>query len=114
MDEFIDRISKLSPKRLALLAVELQTKIESLERARAPEPIAIIGIGCRFPGDANTPEAYWRLLRDGVDAISEVPPSRWDVDAFFDADPDSPGKTATRWGGFLDGVDQFAPAFFGI
>jgi len=77
------------------------------------EPIAIIGIGCRFPG-AKNPEAYWQLLRNGVGAISEVPPDRWDVDAFYDPDLAAPGKMNTRWGGFIDQVDQFDPYFFGI
>jgi phthiocerol/phenolphthiocerol synthesis type-I polyketide synthase C len=69
------------------------------------EPIAIIGIGCRFPG-ADGPAAFWRLLSDGVDAVTEVPPDRWDVDAAE--------TTTTRWGGFLDQVDQFDAQFFGI
>jgi acyl transferase domain-containing protein/acyl carrier protein len=77
------------------------------------EPIAIIGIGCRFPG-ANDPAAFWRLLRDGVDAIREVPADRFDQQAFYDPDPASPGKMNTRWGGFLEQVDQFDANFFGI
>ncbi|WP_414561748.1 MULTISPECIES: beta-ketoacyl synthase N-terminal-like domain-containing protein [unclassified Anabaena] len=75
--------------------------------------IAIIGIGCRFP-QADNPEAFWQLLRDGVDAISEVPSARWNVDAFYDPKPNQPGKMNTRWGGFLSQVDQFDPQFFGI
>ena len=71
-------------------------------------------MGCRFPGGANDPEAYWRLLRDGVDAISDVPESRWDAEALFDPNPDAVGKVATRWGGFLEGIDRFDPHFFGI
>lgn len=67
----------------------------------ADEPIAIVGIGCRFPG-ADGPAAFWRLLCDADDAISEVPPDRWD------------SRITTRWGGFLDQVDQFDPGFFGI
>jgi acyl transferase domain-containing protein/acyl-CoA synthetase (AMP-forming)/AMP-acid ligase II/alpha-beta hydrolase superfamily lysophospholipase/acyl carrier protein len=78
------------------------------------EPIAIVGIGCRFPGNAGAPETYWRLLASGVDAISEVPPDRWDIDAYYDPDPDAPSKMSTRWGGFLNGVDLFDPNFFGI
>jgi 3-oxoacyl-[acyl-carrier-protein] synthase II len=70
------------------------------------EPIAIIGIGCRFPG-APDPRAFWRLLREGVDAVCEVPPDRWDVNALYDADPSSPGKITSRCGGFIDNVDQF-------
>jgi 8-amino-7-oxononanoate synthase len=77
------------------------------------EPIAIIGIGCRFPG-ANHPEAFWQMLRNGVDAISEVPRDRWDNARFYDPDPTQPNKTNQRWGGFLDQVDQFDPQFFGI
>lgn len=77
------------------------------------EPIAIVGIGCRFPG-ADGPESFWRLLTDGVDAISEVPPERWSLDEFYDSDPTVPGKMSTRWGGFLSGIDRFDAAFFGI
>jgi acyl transferase domain-containing protein/acyl-CoA synthetase (AMP-forming)/AMP-acid ligase II len=77
------------------------------------EAIAIIGIGCRFPG-ANGPEAFWQLLHDGVDAISEVPAFRWNADAFYDPNSNQPGKMNTRWGGFLEQVDQFDPHFFGI
>ncbi len=77
------------------------------------EPIAIIGIGCRFPG-AGDPAAFWQLLRDGVDAVREVPTDRFDHRAFYDPDPASPGKMNTRWGGFLEQVDQFDRTFFGI
>jgi myxalamid-type polyketide synthase MxaB len=77
------------------------------------EPIAIIGIGCRFPG-ADCPDAFWQLLKDGVDAITEVPSNRWNVDAYYDPDPTQPDKTNTRWGGFLKQVDEFDPHFFGI
>jgi amino acid adenylation domain-containing protein/thioester reductase-like protein len=76
------------------------------------EPIAIIGLSCRFPG-APTPNAFWELLRNGVDAISEVPSDRWDVDAYHSESPD-PGKITTRFGGFLNDVDLFDPHFFGI
>ncbi len=84
---------------------------EKQETAR--EPVAIIGIGCRLPG-ANNADAFWQLLRDGIDAISEVPADRWDSRAFYASDPAPPGKMNTRWGGFLDQVDQFDAAFFGI
>ena len=113
MVEFLERISKLSPKRLALLAMDLQTKLDTLEQARK-EPIAIIGMGCRFPGDADNPSAFWHLLRHGVDAITEVPPERWDVDAYYDPNPDTPGKMNTRYGGFMKGIDRFDSHFFGI
>ncbi|HEX7169450.1 MAG TPA: beta-ketoacyl synthase N-terminal-like domain-containing protein, partial [Rubrobacter sp.] len=77
------------------------------------EPIAIIGIGCRFPG-ANGPEAFWNLLREGLDAITEIPPDRFDVGDVYDPKPGMPGKLNTKWGGFLEGVDEFDPYFFGI
>ncbi|BAY23186.1 beta-ketoacyl synthase [Calothrix sp. NIES-2100] len=76
-------------------------------------PIAIVGIGCRYPG-ANNPEAFWQLLRNGVDAISEVPQQRWDVNSFYDPNRATPGKMNTRWGGFISEVDQFDAPFFGI
>ncbi|HEX8145175.1 MAG TPA: beta-ketoacyl synthase N-terminal-like domain-containing protein [Pyrinomonadaceae bacterium] len=85
----------------------------SAERIADREPIAIIGIGCRFPG-AHNAEAFWRLLTEGVDAITEVPADRWDARDFYDADRSVPGKMNTRWGGFLDQVDEFDPHFFGI
>jgi acyl transferase domain-containing protein/aryl carrier-like protein len=78
------------------------------------EPIAIIGIGCRFPGGANSPESFWRMMRDGVDAISEVPPERWELQTFYDPEPATPGKMNTRWGGFLPQIDRFDANFFNI
>ncbi|OXI15941.1 hybrid non-ribosomal peptide synthetase/type I polyketide synthase [Burkholderia sp. AU15512] len=87
--------------------------IESRD-AGTPEPIAIVGMSCRFPGAAHDLDAYWNLLNDGVDAISEVPRERWDVDAYYDPDPEKPGRMYCRFGGFLDDVDQFDPAFFRI
>ncbi|HEY9669421.1 MAG TPA: SDR family NAD(P)-dependent oxidoreductase, partial [Coleofasciculaceae cyanobacterium] len=77
------------------------------------EPIAIIGIGCRYPG-AKDPEAFWQLLRNGVDAIAQVPKDRWDIDQYYDPEPGKPSKMSTRWGGFIEQVDQFEPSFFGI
>ena len=77
------------------------------------EPIAIIGLGCRFPGARDT-RAFWKLLSGGVDAITTVPPERWDIGAFYDPDPAAQGKMSTRWGGFLEQVDGFDPLFFKI
>jgi thioester reductase-like protein len=90
-----------------------QARIAELEAAQA-QPIAIIGMGCRFPGGADSPQAFWRLLRDGVDAVGEVPGDRWDVNAFYDPDRNAPGKMYTRNGAFLERLDQFDPVFFGI
>jgi acyl transferase domain-containing protein len=113
MNEFLERITKLPPKRLALLALELRTRLDQAEQSRH-EPIAIVGVGCRVPGGANDPQAFWQLLRNGVDAVSEIPADRWDVDGLYDPDPDAPGKMYTREGGFLDHLDLFDPHFFGI
>ena len=77
------------------------------------EPIAIVGMACRFPG-ADSPAALWKLLQDGRDAITEVPADRWNVDDYYDPVPATPGKMHTRWGGFLDQVDCFDAEFFGI
>ncbi|MEO1466676.1 MAG: polyketide synthase, partial [Cyanobacteria bacterium J06633_1] len=77
------------------------------------EPIAIIGIGCRFPG-ADNPQAFWTKIRDGKHGIVEVPKSRWDVEAYYDPNRGEPGKANTRWGGFLTDIESFDPQFFGI
>jgi len=78
------------------------------------DPVAVIGIGCHYPGGAEGPEAFWELLVSGRDAITEVPPERWDAHALYDPDPQAPGRMVTRWGGFLPDVDRFDASFFGI
>jgi acyl transferase domain-containing protein/surfactin synthase thioesterase subunit len=75
------------------------------------EPIAILGMSCRFPG-AKHPDDFWQLICNGVDAITEVPGDRWDIEALYD--PGNPSKMSTRWGGFLEQIDQFDAQFFGI
>jgi acyl transferase domain-containing protein len=107
------RFAGLSPLKQAVLAIEeLQAKLTAAEQARN-EPIAIIGMGCRFPG-ADSIASFWRLLETGGDAVREVPQARWKNDDYYDANPDAPGKMSSRWGGFLDAIDQFDPEFFGI
>jgi phthiocerol/phenolphthiocerol synthesis type-I polyketide synthase C len=91
---------------------DVTAKIQTV-RKTGTEPIAVIGLGCRFPG-AENPEAFWQLLHNGGDAITEVPSDRWDVDAFYDPTPATPGKMNTRWGGFLEHVDSFDSEFFGL
>ena len=83
-------------------------------RKRRREPVAIVGMACRFPGRNNDPESFWQFLRAGGNAIREVPKDRWDIDAFYDPNPGTPGKMYTRNGAFLDRVDLFDPQFFGI
>ena len=98
----------------ALLTIRaLKADLKARDAARR-EPIAIVGIGCRFPGGATTPDAFWRLLRDGVDAVGEMPAGRWNQDAFYHPDADEPGKTYVRHGAFLDDVRGFDAEFFGI
>ena len=92
---------------------ELQGRLDAL-RADKTEPLAVVGIGCRFPGSVDGPDAFWKLLCEGRDGRQEVPSDRWDVDAFYDPDPDAPGKMTTRYGCFLDQVDLFEPEFFSI
>jgi acyl transferase domain-containing protein/acyl carrier protein len=116
MTDFFDLISTLSPKRLALLALEQREQLDRLETAhrRLREPIAIVGMACRFPGGADDPASLWELLQNGRDAISPVPADRWDIEALFDPDPDAPARMSVRNGGFLADVGSFDPAFFGI
>ncbi len=107
----------LSPLKQAFLAIEeLQAKLEAAEKSarQVNTPIAVIGVGCRLPGGANDPQSFWNNLKDGVDAVRDVPPGRWDVDAVYDPDPDAPGKSYIRQAGFLEQIDQFDPQFFGI
>ena len=78
------------------------------------QPIAIIGMGCRLPGGATNPQHFWELLCNGVDAITEVPKERWDWRLVYDEKQEKPGKTASRWGGFLSDIDQLDAQFFGV
>ncbi|MCU1501091.1 MAG: hypothetical protein JWM12_445, partial [Ilumatobacteraceae bacterium] len=113
MSDRNDGMSAMSSVKLALLAQQVRQQLDG-GGVLAAEPIAIICMGCRFPGGADSPDAFWSLLERRVDAVREVPPERWDVNAFYDSDPSTPGKMNWRRGGFLDQVDQFDAAFFGI
>jgi len=98
----------------ALRAVEQMKQKLDDAAARPHQPIAIIGMGCRFPGDANDARSFWELLKHGREALTTVPPDRWNIDEYYDPDPSKPGKMVSRVGGFLTGVDLFDAAFFGI
>jgi 3-oxoacyl-(acyl-carrier-protein) synthase/acyl carrier protein len=78
------------------------------------QAIAIVGIGCRFPGGIGDPEQFWEALRAGVDGVREVPAERWDVDAWYAPGAAVPGRMNTRWGGFIEGADEFDAGFFAI
>ena len=104
----------LTPLKRALVAIaELQARLDAAESAKNG-PIAIIGLGCRFPGGADTPADFWKLLADGRNAVGEVPETRWPNAAFYDPDPAAIGKISTRHGGFLGDIEGFDPAFFGV
>jgi acyl transferase domain-containing protein/pimeloyl-ACP methyl ester carboxylesterase/acyl carrier protein len=107
VNDLAQRIAKLSPRQKCLLDLRLGAQ------RGVPEPIAIVGMGCRFPG-APQLAAYWQLLIQGQDAIGDIPSDRWSLEEFYDADPNQPGKHYCRQGGFLDHIDQFDPDFFGI
>jgi len=106
----LERIASLSPEKLALAAQQLAPKVELVNA----DPVAITGMGCRFPGGADGPDAFWDLLASGVDAVTEVPADRWSLEEYYDPDPDAPGRMYCRHGGFLESVDRFDAAFFGI
>jgi len=108
-----EAMAQLSPLKRALLALEeMQEKLDASERKRR-EPVAVVGLGCRFPGGAGSPQAFWRLLQQGQDAVGPVPEERW-AGGLSPADL-SPENESLRWGAFLqDPVDAFDPQFFGI
>ncbi|MGD1702709.1 beta-ketoacyl synthase N-terminal-like domain-containing protein [Dapis sp. BLCC M229] len=106
---YIKLIEKAS-KKLA----KLESELDALKRQNRDEPIAIIGMGCRFPENANNPEAFWNLLHQGVDGITEVPSERWNIDEYYTSESGVPGTVYTRGGGFLNDIDLFDPKFFGI
>jgi acyl transferase domain-containing protein len=112
--EVSDRIAALTPKQRAYLAIkEMQSQLEESERRRN-EPIAVVGMACRFPGDSNSPEEFWDFLKADSDGIVAVPKDRYNVDDFFEEDMSSTLTMNTRWGGYVKDVDKFDAGFFGI
>ncbi|MBW4667892.1 MAG: type I polyketide synthase [Cyanomargarita calcarea GSE-NOS-MK-12-04C] len=114
MSNIPERLNQLSSSQQLLLTLtKARARLEAVELSKT-EPIAIIGMGCRFPGGVSSCENFWKLLRDGVDAITEIPSERWNIDTHYAPNPNTPGKMYTRFGGFLQQVDQFDNNFFGI
>lgn len=110
MTSLAERAAQLSPNARAALAREL-VRAGTTFPTDICEPVAVVGIGCRFPGNVTGPESFWQLLADGVDTIEQVPPDRWDADAFYDPDPSASGRMTTKWGGFVSDVDAFDADF---
>ncbi|WP_407686788.1 type I polyketide synthase [Mycobacterium sp. HUMS_1102779] len=110
MKTIFDRVAGMTAEQRTALG----DQFDKASRLATAEPVAVVGIGCRFPGASAGPEAYWEFLSGGGDAIGEVPPDRWDADAYYDPDPFAPGRMASKWGGFLPDVAGFDAEFFGI
>lgn len=104
----------LSPNKQALLKIrQLKQQLAEAEQGSG-EPIAIVSMACRFPRRSRTPEEFWKCLIEQTDETGEIPEDRWDLEAFYDEDPETPGKMYARRGVFLDQIDQMDPEFFGI
>ena len=105
---------QLSPLKRAILELrEMRARLEEMERRQAG-PIAVVGMGLRLPGGACSESSLWRILAEGIDTISEIPRDRWDLDVYYDPEPDKPGRMNTRHGSFLQDVDRFDAEFFGL
>src|SRR6202161_2006207 len=110
MATIYDRVPAMSgDKRDALTQ-----QFDKASRIATAEPIAVVGMGCRFPGGAVGPEGYWNFLTNGGDGISEIPPDRWNADEYYDPDQFAPGRMSSKWGAFLPDVAGFDADFFGI
>ncbi|WP_438004842.1 SDR family NAD(P)-dependent oxidoreductase [Sorangium sp. So ce321] len=121
-DFLLEELSPISPGEAPLAGTEVRAGVDGAassgaegRAATGDEPIAIVGMGCRLPGGVESPEDFWRLLEQGVDAVTPIPADRWDAAAYYDPDPDAAGKMYVREGAFLAAApDQFDARFFGI
>ncbi|HEY8981707.1 MAG TPA: SDR family NAD(P)-dependent oxidoreductase, partial [Streptomyces sp.] len=96
-----------------LLGGDVEFTAAPVHAGRADEPVAILGMSCRFPGGSNTPDRFWNHLLDGTDPVAEVPADRWNAADFYDPAPGTPGKAYTQQGAFLDSISGWDAEFFG-
>ncbi|AGC61841.1 phenolpthiocerol synthesis type-I polyketide synthase PpsB [Mycobacterium liflandii 128FXT] len=104
------RISSMTAQQRAALSEEFSRA----SRTTTAEPVAVVGIGCRFPGNVTGPDSFWDLLVEGGNAISGIPAERWDADDYYHPDPLTPGHMTTKWGAFVADIAGFDAEFFGI
>lgn len=115
MDKTMEKTDNRAVLAKALMELKrLQARVKELEAEQRAEPIAVIGMACRFPGGVTTPEALWEYLREGNNAVQEIPATRWDLDTFYDPTPGQPGKMYTRHGYFIEEIAGFDREFFNI
>ncbi len=95
-------------------SVKIKELLATIDNMKQNEPVAVVGMGCRFPAGANNPDAFWDILDQGIDTVSEVPSDRWDMSRYYDSEGKTPGKAYCKHGAFVDEVDKFDCGFFGI
>ena len=110
LEQSYGKLIKMASEKIA----NLEKELEGFKSKNQFESIAIIGMGCRFPGGADNPESFWTLLSQGIDAISEIPSERWNIEQYYDPNPETPGKMYTRYGGFVGQLQEFDSHFFNI
>ena len=111
MNDTLSPLAGVSAFRLALMAKQVRAQAAQALQA---DPIAIVGMACRLPGGADTPDRFWQLMRDSVCAVRDVPPDRWNGNGWYDPDLSTAGKAVTKSGSFLDRIDAFDAGYFGI
>ena len=110
MQSVFSRISSMTAQQRTALSEEFSRA----SRTTMAEPVAVVGIGCRFPGDVTGPDSFWQLMVEGRNAISGIPADRWDAEEYYNPDPLTPGHMTTKWGGFIHDIAGFDAEFFGI